>query len=283
MRTWSDSKRMDVGRRRGWAAGAIAVLVLSMAPGCRHNIVRRPDIQPKLSVQPQIVCQGDTITIRWDGNLSDDLRDDQHCCQFGYGCVGPQSNCLPYMEGTVSTLPSTLLNPSPTFNSTYRNPFGSTTVTAPADFVVTLDAEGRFGGKPAWQRSIRRDVTVVRTGLPDSHRIILPFFCQGRSWTAVEIEGSQPPYTKVRITGVKNLTSETVVVSLERAGQAKITETLASGRTTTAFNGTPAGTWSGKLTSAFTAVQPPPRCTPTQLQGAWPDIWLELDVECPMP
>jgi hypothetical protein len=286
----------DIGR----TVAVLGVALTLLVPGCELN---RAGVgggfrAPSVVVAPEFLCPGEAPTLRWDYSTLPRTTTnctscrttaecdaasrciDGVCCPDRYSlppgdpalCRSSTGTCLPpSIILTLSSDPATTL-PTPPLPMSVRGelpvprPSGATNITAATRFAFPL--------------SEIADVSRLRLfdALGDQIAMQMTFTCPMGGWDPYNFATRGPSTSdRMEIRGITNVTPQPVTLSLSGSGLAGIT--IATGETTTAFDGRPPrGLWAAFIPPS---LLPDPRARPCEvLLGERPPINLSMRVIC---
>lgn len=260
-------------------------------------------------VEPRYFCPEETVTLHWD--LSTLPRKDSHCedlgpinnppmacstesecadggadsvCLDGYCCSTAlhMNNACPNEQGcyppfTFSVTADTVIPESLVTGET-ESIRGRQVVTPPDStaFTATLEFD---------EETVNRTETteLVRLTPPSSPVLDFPFTCAGATPTWVTLNMDSPRFAgdNVRIMSLRNTTRHFILLSNTDPGIGPIV--LEPGQRTDEFNGPIRGTWTARLSSLDRASLVIPRCDATNITDPWPDLAVQVNLECADP
>lgn len=247
------------------------------------------------SVEPALFCPGDQVTVSW--NLSDLPRSPDTCdsctssdmCMAGQYCLDgtccpeslPGSQCRTD-EGCLADFNLTIdmsLGDSPLVDNSETEVIGER-VLSPTE-TVTFDVSGGFHPPLRAFLTEPKTATLV-TPMPETNVVLpFPFGCAGGrpGYPAYNVDDHGPSASEfVEIIGVRN--SGTRRVELYRVGPDAGPVTIMPGEVVTDFNGKYGGQWHAGLPAMDRSILPPPICRPTDITNPWPDLEVELILDC---
>lgn len=292
----------------------ICLPALFLLSACAVSTDGLPGDPAHLKVEPKLFCPGKEVTVSWDvGNMP---RDRSHCTILGEGyasdsscattadcptdgnCVDeyccPSSfpsgiaqacpnrhGCYPPFELTVTADTLTL---TPPVNDESEELSGSRTVIPTA--TTTFNGRVSFEGETY---TMTETAEMVQLTPPSTPVYEFPFVCSGASpgWQPLDLDREygwrdrRYASTNVRVVKVVNTTGH--VIELRTSNPAVGPVTLESGDDTEAFNGHPQGEWSASLSPSDPAYLVTPRCEATDITDTWPDLHVEVTLECADP
>lgn len=272
----------------------VCVLTLVFLVGCtldRSGL----GVDVDWSVEPALFCPGDPVTVSWD--LSDLPRSADACtsctsssmCMTGQYCLDgtccPESlpggqcrtsdGCLANFNLTVEQSPGT----APLVDNSETEVIGER-VLMPSE-TMTFDISGGFHPPLRAFLTDARTATLVTAMSETNVTLPFPFTCAaGRpGYPVYNIDDHGPSGSDhVRIIGVRNTGARRV--ELSRVGPATGPVTISPGEVVVDFNGGYGGQWHASLPAIDRGILPPPVCDPTFIRDPWPDLQVELILDC---
>ncbi len=260
-------------------------------------------------VVPQYFCPGDPVTVSWD--FSRIGRSPEHCrprhggydslmscasdrdcptdgmgpvCLDGYCCRREifEENHLKCEKpvGCYATFDLTItadtLTLEPAVDSESHALRGSRTVSPAA--TTTFTASGGVVD-PAALFEESKTATLVTPTPGTNIPLEFPFTCTGSGpgWPPVDLDAITTA-EHVRIIGVRNTSAHTIQLTGGEVERGPIT--MRPGEIVTVFNGGVGGVWSARLSPLDSASLRVPRCLPTDIEDPWPDLQVEVMLEC---
>lgn len=286
-------------------ASVLFCLVLGMlASSCKINRQGLLEPQMKFTVEPQLFCPGDPVTVSWDftglSRSPDNCRPALRRCESNADCRDPASedcvdnfccartahvagveNC-PTAEGCPPafnvTITADTLTLAPPVESESTDLSGSRTVTPGATTIFTMNAD--ITPPVRIMRETRTAKMVTRT--PETNHIMEFLFQCGAGgrpgWQTINVDSPRLASENVRIINVRNTSRHFIVVTGGEPLRGPIT--LSPGESTDTFNGTVRGIWSAQLAPSDPARAIVPTCAATNISNPWPDLRIELILDC---
>ena len=283
-------------------AGVLLCLVLAMLfSSCTIRRQGLLEDQTKFIVEPQLFCPGDPVTVSWDftgldrspANCHPPLRGcvsgaecresedcvDGFCCArtvhvAGVGNCPTVEGCRPAFNITITADAGVTLAPPVDGESDAVT--GSRTVTPTGTTVFTMDAD--ITNPVRIMRETRTARMVTRT--PETNHVMeFVFQCAagGRpGWRAINVDSPRLASDNVRIINVRNTSGHFIEVTGGERGRVPIM----NGDSTDDFNGAIRGIWSAELSPRDPARATVPRCEGTNISNPWPNLRIELVLEC---
>lgn len=247
------------------------------------------------SVEPALFCPGDPVTVSWD--LSDLPRSPDTCdmctssdiCMAGQYCLDgiccPESlpgsecrtdeGCLADFNLTIEQTPG----PSPLVDNNQTKVVGER-VLSPAE-TTTFDLSGGFHPPLRSFLTGPQTATLVRATPETNVALSFPFVCAGTvpGWAIHDIDAHGPTASEfVHIIGVRNTSGRRIELSGGDPLRGPVT--IMPGEVVTDFNGKFGGRWQAVMPALDRGILPPPVCEPTNIRNPWPDLQVELIVDC---
>ena len=281
--------------------------LIVFASSCKIRRQGLLDPQMKFLVEPELFCPGDPVTVSWDfTRLSRSLDNcneastgfdrltpctsgadcpggsclDGFCCKREFFDAGRMAcpaaeGCFPAFNVTITADTLTL---EPPVESESHRLMGSRTVTPPGTTVFTMDADLLL--EPV---RIMRETRTARmvTRVPETNKVLeFPFQCarSGPGWPTVNVDLPRLASDNVRIVNVRNATRNIIEVS--GGDHVGPPVTLDPGASSPEFNGAVRGIWMVTLSPRDPARASVPRCEETGIRNPWPDLRIELVLEC---
>lgn len=269
-----------------------------------------PGVAAEWQVEPALFCPGDTVTISWDmtrmprshdncrprnGGFStltrctsssvctaggeDAVCLDDHCCRRDIyernSLECPVSTgCYPDFGVTVTANGEDL---SPPLRDENRRVTGSRmlTPTETTEFAFT-----GFYNPPTVLFEDTKTATMVTPEPPTNITADFAFACFGNmpGWRSVDFNSASRASAHVRVAGVRNTTGHHIILASREPERGAVT--LAPGAFTTELNGPLSGIWSARLAAFDPAGLVRPRCEATNAQDPWPDLEVEILLQC---
>ncbi|HEY8190715.1 MAG TPA: hypothetical protein VIF12_08515 [Micavibrio sp.] len=255
-------------------------------------------------VKPAFFCPADPVTVSWDFSHMPKNHDncrppnggygalmscsfssmcpmdgaciDSHCCRndlLSTNECDDGNGCYPDFNITINADTIAL---SPPVERESRSVIGQRSVSPPDTTIFTIDA---LYNPPLRLLGESKSATMVRVSPPTRPRITFPFSCQGSPGWPVHDFNREPLATEhARIAGVQNVTGHTVIVGVNDPMRGPVT--LRPGETTSVLNGSVQGVWSIRLSPTDPSMLIIPRCESTNIRDPWPDLQLDLLLEC---
>lgn len=280
-------------------------LVLAMlVSSCKIRREGLLEEQTKFTVEPKLFCPGDPVTVSWD--FTGLFRRPENChpplrrCESNADCRDPASDrcvdgfcctrtaheagvencpnadgCRPGFNITITADTLTL---APPVDSESTALTGSRTVTPTGTTNFTINADITNPVRIMTDTQTARMVT--RT--PETNHVMeFPFQCAagGRpGWSTINVDSPRLASENVRIINVRNTSRHFIVVTGGEPVRGPVT--LTPGESTDVFNGTVRGIWSAQLAPSDPARANVPRCEGTNISNPWPDLRIELILDC---
>ncbi len=261
-------------------------------------------------VEPRYFCPGDPVEVSYD--LSRMGKDPRNCnpanggygsllscsstvdcpggdaestCLDGYCCrdelyeagglmCATDAGCYPAFDISVRADTVSLDPPIESESTRVR---GRRTVTPPSTTVFEM--EGGYARPP--QVFADRITATMVTSMPEtSHTMDFPFICSGSApgWAINDLDEPRFASENVEIIAVRNTSGH--IIQLSGGDPSRGPITLSPGEMTDAFNGAMAGTWAAGLSPLDRASLVTPRCEATNISDPWPDLQVELVLDC---
>jgi hypothetical protein len=285
-------------------SGAAAAALVLLASSCQldRTGVGGPGISAKLTVDPELVCPGETTAVRWDltTTLPRVSANCQRCtssssCSDGFTCIDNVCCRGPALSGGAAcVVGGTCLPPSINMTLTPSDPAAPVPVlpaplplrsgvAEPVARTMDMTAAGPFGF-PLGRIDDRAHVRVP-VDPDDRVPMFLPFSCTGSGfgWAPYDFAVLGPTTSdRVRIRGILNISGRAVMLTggVPTRGPVRVE----AGEMTTAFDGLPVrGVWVAFIPADARIDLPTPICGAVMTTGRLPDISLSMRVGCPTP
>ena len=289
----------------------ISLLIVFCLHACSLNRVGLGGgVAAQWSVEPSLFCPGDTVTVSWDMSRMQRSHDtcrprnggfdtltsctssrictsggedavclDNHCCRrdiFERNSLECPiaSGCYPDFGVTVTANGADL---TPALRDENRRIIGNRTLT-PSE--TTEFAFTGFYTPPAILFEDTKTATMVTPVPPTNIAAAFEFTCFGNTpgWQSVDFNSDMSASANVRVAGIRNTTSHHIVLTSSEPDRAPIV--LAPGASSTDFNGPLNGLWTARLDFRDPAALARPRCEATNVQNPWPDLGVEILLQC---
>lgn len=265
------------------------------------------------NVEPALFCPGDTVTVSWDmsriprshencrpsnGGLAtltsctsssmcpaatDGMEAvclDNHCCSQAIfesnSLECPIANgCYPDFAVTITANNEEL---EPPVREETRRVTGSRTLTP--EETTQLHFTG-FYNPPMVLFEDRKTATMVTPVPPTNITAPFPFTCFGTTpgWASANFNDGTTSSENVRVAGVRNTSRNFIILGSSEPAREPVM--LAPGETSAAFNGQLNGVWTASLDARRDpAALNRPRCEATNVQNPWPDLEVEILLQC---
>ncbi len=220
---------------------------------------------PRMHVSPLYICPGDPVTITWDVAIPTvDCPDT--------GTIGDLT-CESSYSIYVYSSPPELLEADPV-DSNER--MGTRVVNPTENVTIRFDAlVGTTALYPEFY-----DVKVVRTDRFENRLESFLWSCNRAGWSEVTYAPGELASENVHIRFVRNTSSFRILLTLRREGGTFIQEELPPGGTSDAFAGQYDGTFNAQIAPSEIGRFPVPICEPTFQQDGYPNIEIEVTMEC---
>ncbi|WP_259780491.1 hypothetical protein [Aestuariispira ectoiniformans] len=289
--------KIGLGIRRNkhhWALKTVFLMLFFAVSGCTLD---RSGLGVDLdwSVEPALFCPGDQVTVSW--NLADLPRSLDTCescsssdmCMVGQYCLDgtccPESlpgsqcrtseGCLADFSLTITMSPDDMV----LVDNEQAEVVGER-VLSPTE-TVTFDVSGGYHPPLRAFLTDTKTATLV-TAVPETNVMLsFPFTCAGSGpgWANYDIDSLGPTSSEfVRIVGVRNTSGRRLELSGGDPLRGPVT--IMPGEVVTDLNGKFGGRWSAAMPVLDRSILPPPVCEPTNIRNPWPDLQVELILEC---
>lgn len=282
------------------------VVVMGMgACQLQRAAIGTPQNQAQWDVQPPFFCPGDAVTVSWDlshlprstancnpagvtscassatcpGGPSANVCLDEICCSKSIYDISSQqcpvaTGCYPAFSIGISSDDGSSVIAGETHQVT-----GSRSVT-PSD-TTTFTINGLYNPPPIIFDD-SKVATMVHPAPATQTTLFFPFLCGSPPGWGVQDFNRHPLATEHAVIGsVRNNSGHTIIVRTDDPMRGPIT--LAPGESSAAFNGTIRGVWSAQIAPRELALLPIPRCEATHISDSWPNLSLQVMLQCVVP
>jgi hypothetical protein len=283
------------------------VVITAVIAGCTLDRSAIPS-SVSLKAEPQLFCPTEPVTVSWDvstmprkpehcdtlggsytrpiacdssaecpGGMGESVCLDSVCCPTSVytsnsGACPTTAGCLPPFVLVVTSDTGEL---TPPVNPETQQARGARTVTPPATttFNASLIHDGRVNTRTASSRMLELEGATRQP-------IRFPFTCAGSTptWIRADMEDPLLAGARVRVISVRNTTPNIIILSTTTPERPPVT--LRPGEVTEELNGVLRGQWIAALSPLDRASLIRPRCDSTNISEPWPDLAIELQVEC---